>query len=128
MIEVVAGIIMQNDLILIARRAPHKSHPGKWEFPGGKIEKFETPETALERELKEEFTIQTKTGRFITSTIHDYGTFQINLLAYYSDYISGDFILIDHDKITWVKVQELLLYDLAEADIFIVKTIINLMI
>ena len=44
MITVVAAIIKKNDTYLIARRAKHKDHAGKWEFPGGKIDQGETPE------------------------------------------------------------------------------------
>lgn len=35
MIEVVAGILIKKGKVLIAKRAAHKSMPGKWEFPGG---------------------------------------------------------------------------------------------
>ncbi len=49
--QVVAAIIIKNDKVLIARRAGHKKMPGKWEFPGGKIEEGEATERALEREI-----------------------------------------------------------------------------
>lgn len=58
-IKVVAGVIYndQNE-ILIARRGAHKTMPGKWEFPGGKIEPEECPVQALRREFQEEFNLQ----------------------------------------------------------------------
>ena len=121
MIKVVAGIIIKKGKVLIARRASHKSLPGKWEFPGGKIEIDETPEVALERELFEEFRIKTKTGKYITTNVHDYGTFKIKLLAYFSEYIRGEFILTDHDQIKWVVIKELKFCDLADADIPIIN-------
>ena len=37
--------------VLLAQRPEGKSLAGLWEFPGGKVEPFETPETALIREL-----------------------------------------------------------------------------
>lgn len=120
MITVVAGIIVKGGKVLIARRASHKSLSGKWEFPGGKTEGNETPETALERELFEEFNVITLTGRFITKNKHDYGDFQIELLVYESKVLEGDFKLTDHDKIEWVDKNELQQYDLAEADIPII--------
>lgn len=121
MIEVVAGIIIKVGKVLIARRAIHKSLPGKWEFPGGKIEENETPEEALERELFEEFGIKTKTGKYIAANKHDYGTFKIKLLTYFSEYIEGDFNLTDHDKIEWVILEELKLFDLADADVPVIN-------
>lgn len=121
MIEVVAGILIQEGKVLIARRASHKSMPSKWEFPGGKMEQCETPEEALERELLEEFGVITQTGKYIGTNIHDYGSFQIKLLAYTVEWITGEFILIDHDEIAWVGLDELQNYDLAEADIPIIE-------
>ena len=127
MIEVIAGILVKEDKFLIARRAPHKSLPGKWEFPGGKIEADETHETALERELFEEFSVKTKTGKYITSNEHDYGTFKIKLHSYFSEYQEGIFNLTDHDQIEWVRMNELNNYDLAAADLPIVKVLKNIM-
>lgn len=123
MIEVVAGILIKDRKVLIARRAPHKLLSGKWEFPGGKIERSETPEAALEREFFEEFGVETKTGNFFLTNEHDYGTFKIKLLAYFSEYLLGDFNLTDHDQIEWVYLKELNKFDLADADIPIVEAL-----
>ena len=120
MIKVVAAVIKRKDLYFIARRAGHKEHPGKWEFPGGKIEASESPEQALERELQEEFSVRTKTGNFLVSSGFDYGDIKIELMAFESNYVSGDFRLSDHDKIAWVKLDEFDQYDLNKADLPII--------
>ena len=54
MIEVVAGIIYKDNKFLIAQRNLNKAQGGLWEFPGGKVEKNESYERALKREIKEE--------------------------------------------------------------------------
>jgi 8-oxo-dGTP diphosphatase len=55
---VVAGALQRGDgRWLMHRRAPGKVHAGLWEFPGGKVEAFETPAQALVRELREELGI-----------------------------------------------------------------------
>lgn len=119
MITVVAAIIQKNDTYLIARRAPHKVHPGKWEFPGGKVDQGEAPEKALERELFEEFRILTKTGKHVISSEFDYGTFKIKLMAYEVQFLEGSFQLKDHDQIAWVSLKDIKHYDLSEADLAI---------
>ncbi len=123
MIQVVAGIIIRNKTVLIARRASHKAMAGKWEFPGGKIEVGETPHTALEREILEEFGVVIKAGSYMASNIHDYGDLQIELHAYLARYVNGEFELTDHDQIAWVGKEELENYDLAEADIPLIDKI-----
>ena len=50
-IKVVAGLILQNNKLLICQRPNFKDHPLKWEFPGGKIKNDETNEEALIREI-----------------------------------------------------------------------------
>lgn len=88
-LQVVAAIIKNKDKYLVARRASHKSLPGKWEFPGGKIEKDETPETALKRELLEELGIECLVRGHLITTHHNYPEFSIELAAYNVEYIRG---------------------------------------
>jgi len=51
-IRVTAGIIINNDKVLITRRAPNENFAGGWEFPGGKIEADETLRNVLQESLK----------------------------------------------------------------------------
>jgi 8-oxo-dGTP diphosphatase len=57
MIRVAAGILSRDGRILICRRTGQDAFAGKWEFPGGKLRKGESPEEALVRELEEELDI-----------------------------------------------------------------------
>ena len=52
-IKVVAGLILQNNKLLICQRPNFKDHPLKWEFPGGKIKNDENNEEALIREIND---------------------------------------------------------------------------
>lgn len=56
-INVVGAIIIKEGKVFCCQRGLEKSLPGKWEFPGGKIESGETKEQALVREIKEELLI-----------------------------------------------------------------------
>lgn len=51
---VAAALVDLDGRVLLTQRPPGKKLAGMWEFPGGKVEKNETPEAALVRELHEE--------------------------------------------------------------------------
>jgi 8-oxo-dGTP diphosphatase len=53
-IKVAAAVIERGGNVLLAQRPPGKVYAGYWEFPGGKLERGETPRHALVRELQEE--------------------------------------------------------------------------
>lgn len=125
MIEVTAGIINKNKKVLIARRAPHKHLGGYWEFPGGKIEKNETPENCLTRELFEELGIKVHVDAFFMQNEHDYGEKQILLKAFFCTYLEGEIQLNDHDCIEWIDIRDFEKYNFAPADIPFIKTLIK---
>lgn len=123
--EVTAAVIEKDGRILIARRKEGMQCGGKWEFPGGKVEPGETPEACLRRELREEFGIEAGIDGFIAASEFDYGTIHIRLLAYRAHYCSGEFSLTDHAEVKWVARSELLQHDFADADIPIVKKLVE---
>lgn len=124
MITVVAALIEKDNRVLIAKRLTGSAEVlGKWEFPGGKVEKNESEKEALKREIYEEFKVNVEVGDFIDNCIYKYSIRKIDLRLYKAKYISGDFKLIDHSEYKWVKKEDLLSYDLAPADIPLVKSI-----
>ncbi|GFE22303.1 (deoxy)nucleoside triphosphate pyrophosphohydrolase [Streptomyces libani] len=55
---VVGGAVCERGRLLAARRSAPPALAGRWELPGGKVEDDETPERALERELREELGVE----------------------------------------------------------------------
>jgi 8-oxo-dGTP pyrophosphatase MutT (NUDIX family) len=53
-VQVAACYLEVNGKLLLLQRSDSKSEPGKWGVPAGKLEKNETPENAVRRELFEE--------------------------------------------------------------------------
>lgn len=122
MIKVVAALIKKDGKVLIAKRSTGDLNVlGKWEFPGGKVESNESEESAIEREIKEEFEMDIKAKKFITNNICKYPNKIVDLRLYECEYISGDFKLHDHSEYDWLEVDKLLEYDLAFADIPLAK-------
>ena len=112
------AIIDANDQILIAKR-PNKKHlSGFWEFPGGKVEKGESPENALVREVKEELNIDinNKCIAPLTFSEFNYEKFQLLLLLYVCRRWEGEPISMEKNEIKWVKVNTLRQYKMPPAD------------
>ncbi|GGW27785.1 (deoxy)nucleoside triphosphate pyrophosphohydrolase [Arenibacter certesii] len=117
MIEVVCAIIVKDDKILIAQRSEEMKLPLKWEFPGGKLNEGEDEEQAIIREIKEELNVEIIPLKRLSSNIHDYGSFKIKLTAYLCDFIGGEIVLLEHKDFKFVKSEDLINHDFAEADI-----------
>ena len=118
MIKVVAALIKKEGKVLIAKRLTGDENVfGKWEFPGGKVEINETEESAIEREIKEEFEMNIKAIKFITNNICEYPSKTVDLRLYECKYLSGNFKLHDHSEYAWIDIDKILNYDLAKADI-----------
>jgi len=123
MIQVVCGIIYKNDKVFIARRKQGKALAGYWEFPGGKIEFGENAEDALARELKEELGMIVLVQNFIGLNTHKYPNLTIKLLAFNCVFKEASLTLVDHDNYKWVDTKELCHYNMAPADVPIIKLI-----
>lgn len=124
-IKVTAGIIVDNYKVLITKRVPQKDFAGGWEFPGGKIEVDETFEECLARELKEELNIDVFVDSFCAEVDYDYTNKAIKLIAYYCRIIGGSIRLSVHDNYKWVKISDLLHYDLLPPDIIIANKVME---
>jgi 8-oxo-dGTP diphosphatase len=106
-IRVAAGLIRQDGRYLIARRKAGTHLGGLWEFPGGKIERGESPESCLRRELREEIGIEiTEPVRFQVIP-HDYPDKKIELHFFFCTIESGQAQALECDEIRWVTPQEM---------------------
>lgn len=124
-VTVVAGIVMENNQIMIAQRGGQNELTGKWEFPGGKIEIGETFEQGLRRELQEELNIQTNIQSFLGENIHQTKQKTYRLMAYMTERLSGNYQLNVHQKIRFVDLKNLDHYDFLDADVPLIEKVQN---
>jgi 8-oxo-dGTP diphosphatase len=122
-IVVTAAIITDGKKVLIAQRKSTGRLPNKWEFPGGKVEAGETPESCLKREIMEEFGIEVSIGQFLGESTYKYDFGLIRLLAFRTFWIEGELNPKAHEAIEWVTPDKISNYDFAPADIPFVEKI-----
>lgn len=117
LIDVVAGILVDDGRILVGQRAPNVRHAGKWEFPGGKVEAGESLDRALRRELFEELTIDAEVGGEIwrTTIVIDRKP-RLRLVFFAVPDYSGAVVNQVFSAVRWVTPDTLRSLDLLDAD------------
>ncbi|MFH1845315.1 MAG: A/G-specific adenine glycosylase [bacterium] len=88
-ISMVSGVLPYGGKLLIQKRRLDNVWPGLWEFPGGVIEKGESPETALVREFQEELELAVEPETKIAVVRYSYTRYRVTMHAYYCR-LAGD--------------------------------------
>lgn len=128
-VKVVGAIIIDSDKrILVAQRpyseVAYKSF--KWEFPGGKVEEKETPQEALEREIREELDCDIIVENKLGNLEYDYPDFQLEMSLYICRLKEGSIPkALEHNQIKWISLEEFDTLDWLEADYKILPLIRN---
>ena len=124
-IKVVAGLIFQNNKLLICQRPKFKDHPLKWEFPGGKIKKNETSEDALIREINEELSINIFNYNELISYSFNYSDLgkAVFINFYLIKNFTGKILNNFHNQLKWIEIKEIREYDFLEGDLKIIDYI-----
>lgn len=123
--DVTAAIIKKNSRVLIAQRPADKLLGGMWEFPGGKMEKGETKEMCLRRELQEELGIEVKVGKQVLTLRHAYSHFKITLYVFESKLIKGKPRAIEVADVKWLPPRALAAYPMGKTDRLIAESLIR---
>ena len=111
--DVVAAILIQNQKFLLARRPETKNHGGLWEFPGGKIQKNESPIATLKRELQEELRIHEETPTIEMATVVESEKIRLHL---YFWQLHSTYLPQEHTALAWASHSELSLFKLCPSD------------
>lgn len=118
----VAIIDQDKNKVLAGKRNADRLVGGMWEFPGGKIEKGETPQEATKRELKEEFHDEVQIGPQLDETVsyeYDFGI--VKLTVFFAKLLTNNFDLVAHSEVEWLSADEVQKLNWAPADAPLVK-------
>ncbi len=120
-IHVAAGVIIRNSRaglieILLAKRPMTAHKGGLWEFPGGKVERGETAEEALKRELGEELAIDAQVSSALLQIPYDYPEKSVLLDVWLVSVFAGEPMGNEGQEVRWVSLAELDSFDFPEAN------------
>jgi len=118
LLVVACALVDADRRALIAQRPEGKAMAGLWEFPGGKVEKDETPEAALIRELREELGVETKQACLapLSFASHSYENIHLLMPLYVCRKWQGTPQSLEHAALKWVRPQALRDYPMPPAD------------
>ena len=121
-IQVVAAIIIKDQKVFATQRGYGDFKDG-WEFPGGKVEKEETNQDALIREIKEELKADIRVGELLHVVDYDYPKFHLTMHCYLCSLESENIILTEHEAAKWLSYDKLDAVDWLPADIEVVEAL-----
>jgi mutator protein MutT len=125
-VEVVAALLVNGDQVLVAQRKASDSGAGFWEFPGGKVEKGETHEEALRREIQEELEMPIRVLNKLDSQSLITPTQKLIQLTLFAAIVEDrHYVLNDHDDARWVSWKDLKKVPLMQGNIKFLPAIEN---
>ena len=124
-IQVAVGILTEpSGKVLIGQRVVEDDYYNKWEFPGGKLEHGETPQQALERELKEELGVTVTACQPFLELDHDYPDRHVRLWVLKVTDYQGNIESREGQALQWVSLPEIQSLDFLSGNQFIIERLL----
>ncbi len=129
-IEVSGAVIVRSQngkKQVLATQRGYGSYKGFWEIPGGKLEKGETPEQCIVREIREELDAEIKPLRELGVVDYDYPEFHLKMHCILCGLVSSNLKLLEHEAAKWLDKDNLFDVEWLPADKLILKKIEKLL-
>ena len=127
-INVVCAVIVNKGRFFACQRG-YGEWKNWWEFPGGKIEPGESPEEALQREIREELTIDIAIDSHLTTVDYYYPDFHLTMhcyLCHLKDDIQPH--LLEHEAARWLGKDKLEEVKWLAADVEVIKAYLRVLL
>ena len=116
--ETVLAYIFKQDKVLMLYRNKKKNdiNEGKWMGVGGHIEKGETPDQALKREVKEETNLDVKEYQLLGVIYFSTGEYHEKMYLYKVNEAVGELIECNEGDLSYIDKKDLLSLNMWEGD------------
>lgn len=122
---VAAALIAADGRILLHQRKFDGALGGLWEFPGGKVELGEDPDSALVRELAEELGVVVDPADLVyLASASEPGNPHV-ILLYTCRVWAGEPVCLAGEAIAWVAPQDLLAHEMPPLDVPLAQALIS---
>lgn len=109
--------------VLLALRHAHQHQGDLWEFPGGKVETYESAYDALVREVHEELDVTVTSAQPILEVTHDYSDKSVLLDVWQVDKFEGTPKGQEGQTLRWCAISELIDIDFPAANVPIITAL-----
>lgn len=111
----VCCIFNKKKQILLQKRENTRLLSGLWEFPGGKLEKNETPIKAVKREIEEEIKVKIRKPKYCGQIKHSYSSYNVEIHVFMV-FLDDTTIIKDNEKLKWVFKKNLINFAMPKAN------------
>ena len=129
LLVVAVALVDSDGRVLVSQRPNGKSLAGLWEFPGGKVEPGEGPETALIRELREELAVEVAEACLapLTFASHAYADMHLLMPLYVCRRWEGSARSNEGQPLRWLRPRDLRDIPMPPADAPLIPALIDLL-
>ncbi len=120
---VIHALNSRGETVIFATQRGYGEYKDWWEFPGGKIEAYETPEQALRREIREELDAGVTVEKLLTTVEYDYPAFHLSMDVFWCSRGDGQLTLLEHEAARWLPMDSLHEVNWLPADIQVLDAI-----